>query len=109
MEKQSDRSTLFMETPLDFKEAKLVNPKGNQDWIFIRRTVAKAESPITHPSYAKRWFIRIDPHDEKDWRQKQKGVAENEMVRLHHLFSGYEFEQTLVDSGRQRSLVYYIP
>ena len=34
---------------LDCKEIKPVNPKGNQSWIFIGRTDAKAETPILWP------------------------------------------------------------
>ena len=40
-----------------------------------------------------------------DWRQKEKGVAENEMVGWHHWLNGHEFEQTLGDSEGQESLV----
>ena len=40
-----------------------------------------------------------------DLRQKEKGVADDDMVRQHHQLKGHEFEQTLGDSGRQRSLV----
>ena len=35
-----------LESPLDCKEIKPVNPKGNQSWIFIGRTDAKVETPI---------------------------------------------------------------
>ena len=45
----------------------------------------------------------------QDWRQKEKGAAENEMVRWHHWLNGHEFEQILEDSGGLRSLVYYSP
>ena len=41
---------------------------------------------------------------EKDGRQKENGVAEDEIVRYHHPLNGHEFEQTLGDSGGQRSL-----
>ena len=41
----------------------------------------------------------------KDRKQEEKGMAEDEMVRYHHQLSGHEFEQTLGDSGGQRSLV----
>ena len=42
-----------LESPLDSKEIKPVNPKGNQPWIFIRRTDAEAEAPILWPLDAK--------------------------------------------------------
>ena len=44
-----------LESPLDWKEIKPVNPKGNQPWIFIRRTDAEVEVPILWPSDANSW------------------------------------------------------
>ena len=46
-----------LESPLDSKEIKPVNPKGNQSSIFIGRTDAKAETPKLWPSDAKNWLI----------------------------------------------------
>ena len=69
------------ESPLDSKEIKPVNPKGNQPWIYIGRTNAEAETPILWLPDAKSQFIRKDPDAGKDWRQKEKGVVEDEMVR----------------------------
>ena len=63
----------ILESPLDSKEIKPVNPKGNQPWIFIGRTDAKAEVPILWPPDAKSWLIGKDPGTQKDWRQKEKG------------------------------------
>ena len=57
-----------LEIPLDCKEIKPVNPKGNQAWIFIGRTDAEAEAPILWPSYAKSWLIGKDPEVGKDRR-----------------------------------------
>ena len=70
-----------LESPLDIREIKPVNPKGNQTWIFIGRTDAEVEAPILWPSDAKSWLIGKDPDAEKDWRQKEKKESENEMVR----------------------------
>ena len=70
-----------LENPVDFMEIKLVNPKGNQPWIFIGRTDAEAEAPILWPPDAKSQLIGKDPDAGKDWRQKEKEVAEDEMVR----------------------------
>ena len=70
-----------LESPLDCKEIKPVNLKENQPWIFIARTDAKAEVPIIWPPDTKSWLIRNDLDAMKDWRQKEKGVAEDEMVR----------------------------
>ena len=60
------------ESPLDSKEIKLVNPKGNQPWIFIGRTDAEAEAPILRPSDVKSRLSRKDPDAEKDWGQEEK-------------------------------------
>ena len=70
-----------LESPLDCKEIQPVHPKGNQSWIFIGRTDAKAETPILWPPDAKNWLIGKDPDAGRDLRQKEKGMAEDEMVR----------------------------
>ena len=46
-----------LESPLDCKEIKPVNPKGNQSWIRIGRTDAEAEAPILCPPDVKNWFF----------------------------------------------------
>ena len=66
-----------LESPLDCKEIQPVNPKGNQSWIFIRRTGAKAETPTLWPTDAKNWLLGKDPDAGKDWRQEEKGTAED--------------------------------
>ena len=73
-----------LESPLDCKEIKPVNPKGNQPWIFTGRTDAEAEAPILWPPDAKNWLIGKDPDAGKDWSQEEKGTTEDEMVRWHH-------------------------
>ena len=65
-------------SPLDCKEIQPVHPKGNQSWIFIGRTDAKA--PLLWPPNAKSWLIWKDPDAGKDWRQEEKGTTEDEMV-----------------------------
>ena len=60
-----------LENPLDNKEIKPVNPKGNQSWIFIGRN--DAEVPILWPRDAENWLIGKDPDAGKDWRQEEKG------------------------------------
>ena len=93
-----------LKSPLDSMEIKPVNPEGNQPWIFTGRTDAKAETPILWPPDMKSQLIGKDPDARKDWRQKEKGSAEGEMIRKHHQLKGYEFEQTLRDSEEQGSL-----
>ena len=56
-----------LESPLDCKEIKAVNPKGNQSWIFIRID-AEAETPILWLPDVKNWLIWKDPDAGKDWR-----------------------------------------
>ena len=94
-----------LESPLDCKEIKSVNPKGNQLWIFIERTDAEAEAPILWPPDAKSQLIGKDPDAGKDWRQEEKGAIEDEMVRWHHRLNGHEVEQTQEDGEGQGSLV----
>ena len=93
-----------LESPLDCKEMKLVNPKGNQPWIFIGRTDAEAKAPILWPPDVKNWLIRKDPDAGKDWRQEEKGTTEDEMVAWHHWLNGHEFEQALGVGDGQGSL-----
>ena len=78
-----------LESPLDCKENKPVHPKGNQPWILIGRTDAEAEAPVLWPPDTKSQPIGKDPETGKDWRQKDKGTAEDEMVIQHYQLSGH--------------------
>jgi len=80
----------ILESPLDCKEIKPVNPKGNQPWIFIRRTDAEIEAPILWPPDVKNLLIGKDPDAGKDWRQEEKGMTEDYMVGWHHWLNGHE-------------------
>ena len=93
-----------LESPLDCKKIKPVNPKGNQSWIFIGRTGIEAEIPILWPPDTKNWLIWKDPDAGKDWKWEEKGMTEGGMVGLHHWLHGHEFEQTPGDGEGQRSL-----
>ena len=93
-----------LESPLDSKAIKAVNPKGNQSWILIGRTDAEAETPILWLPDMKSWLIGEDPDAGKDWRQEEKGVMEDEMVGWHHWLIGREFGQTPGNGEGQRSL-----
>ena len=92
------------ENPLDSKEIKPVNLKGNQSWIFIERTDAEAEAPILWLSDGKSQLTGKDSDAGKDWRQKEKEVAEDEMMGWHHQLNGHEFEQALGVADEQQSL-----
>ena len=80
-----------LECPLDCKEIQLVHPKGDQSWVFIGRTDVEAETLIFWPYDTKSWLIWKDPAIGKDWRQEEKGMTEDEMVRWHHWLNGHEF------------------
>ena len=98
-----------LESPLDCTEIKPVNSKGDQSWIFIGRTDAEAEAPILWPPAAKSWLIGKDPDAWKDWRWKEKGMTEDEMVGWHHWLNGHEFEQALGVGDGQGSLACCCP
>ena len=72
------------ERPLDSKEIKPVNPKGNQPWMFVGRTDAEAEAPRLWPPDEESWFTGKDSEAGKDWRQEEKEMTEDEMVGWHH-------------------------
>ena len=93
-----------LESSLDSKEIKPVNPKGNQPWIFIGRAGAETEVTILWPPEVNSWLIRKDLDARKDWRQ-EKGATEDEMVGWHHWLNEHEFEQTPGDGEGQGSLV----
>ena len=71
----------MLKSPLDSKEIQPVNPKGDQSWVFIRRTDVEAETPILWPPDVKSWLIWKDSDAGKDWGQEKKGTIEDEMVR----------------------------
>ena len=98
-----------LENPLNSKEIKPVNPKGNQPWIFIGRADAEAEALILWPPDAKNWLTGKDPDAGKDWGQEEKGVIEDEMVGWHHWLNGHEFEQTPGGGEGQGSLAWCSP
>ena len=69
-----------LESPLDSKEIKPVNPKENQAWIFIGRTGAKAEAPFLWLPDATSQLIGKDPDTGKDWGHEVKGATEDEII-----------------------------
>ena len=82
-----------LKSPLDCKEIKPVNPKGNQPWIFTGKTDAEAEAPILWPPDGKSKLIGKVPDAGKDWRQEEKGVVEYEMFRYHHQLNGHDLSK----------------
>ena len=65
----------MLESPMEIKP---VNPKGNQPWTFIEKT--DAEATILWPPDIKSWLTGKDLGAGKDWREKEKGVAEDEGI-----------------------------
>ena len=92
-----------LESPFSCKEIKLINPKGNQFWIFIGGDDAEAETPVLWPPAVKNKLIGKDPDARKDWRE-EKEKTEDEIVGWYHWLSGHEFEQALGDGEGQGNL-----
>ena len=93
-----------LQSPLDSKESKPVHPKENQLWIFIGSIDAEAEALILWSPDVKR---RKDPNSGKDRRQKENGVAEDEIRWLESVIdsNGHEFKQIPRNSEGHRRLV----
>ena len=83
-----------LESPLHCKEIQPVHSKGDQSWVFIGRTDAKAETPILWPPHVKSWLIGKDSGAWRDWRQEEKGTTEDETSGWHHRLDGHEFVLT---------------
>ena len=94
-----------LESPLDSKEIKQINPKGNQSWIFIGRPDVEAGASILWPPAVKNWLLGKDPDVRKDWRQEEKGRTEEEMVGWHHQLDKHESEQAPGVGDGQKSMV----
>ena len=90
-----------LESPLDSKEIKSVNPIGNQSWIFIARTDAEAEAPILWPPDE-----RTDPLAKILMLGKIEGRRRRgwQRMRWHHWLGGHEFEQAPGIGNGQGSL-----
>ena len=92
-----------LESPLDCKEIKLINPQGNQSCVFIGRTDAE-DAPILWSPDTNNWLIGKDPGAGKDGRWEKKGTSEDEMVGCHHQLDWHEFVQALGVGDGQGSL-----
>jgi len=93
-----------VEIPLNSKEIKHVNPKGNQSWIFIGRTNDEAEAPLFWPPKGKSWLIGKDTDAGKNWGQEEKGVTQDKTDGWHHRPNEHEFQQTPGEGEEQGNL-----
>ena len=93
-------------SPLGCKNIKPFNPKGNQPWIFIGSTDAQA--PILWPPDVKSRLIGKEVDAGKDWRQKEKGAAEDEWLDSHtdSMDMSLSKLQEIVDNGAWRTTVH---
>ena len=89
------------------KEIQPAHSKGAQSWVFIRRTDAKAETPILWPPHGKSWLIGKDPDAGRDWGQGEKGTTEDEMAGWHHRLDAHGFGWTLGVGDGQGGLACY--
>ena len=84
----------LLRVPWTARRSNQAHSKGNQSWVFIGRTDAKAETPILWPPYAKSWLIGKDSDAGRDWGQEENGMTEDDMAGWHHRLDGCEFEWT---------------
>ena len=81
-----------LESALDCKEIQPVHSEGDQPWVFVGRTDAKAETPVLWPPHVKSRLIGKDSDAGRNWGQEEKGMTEDEMAGWHHRHDGNEFE-----------------
>ena len=93
-----------LESPLDSKDIKPVNLKGDKPWIFTGRTDVEAEASVFWSSNANKWLIGKVSEAGKDWGQKEKRVSEDEMAWWHHWCNECKRGQNLGDGKGQGDL-----
>ena len=86
------------ESPLDSKEIKPVNLKGDQHWIFTQRTDTEAETPVFWSSDVNSWHIGKIPNAGKDWAQQQKRVSEDDTA-------GWNYNTMDINLGKLQEMV----
>ena len=80
-----------IQSSLDCKEIQPVHPKGDQSWMFIGTTDAKAETPVLWPPHAKSWLTGKDSDAGREWGQEVKGTTKDEMAGWHHRLDWHKF------------------
>ena len=86
-----------------------IHPKGKESWVFIGRTDAETETLVLWPPDRKNWLTEKNPDAGKDWRRKEKGTTEDEMVGWHHWLNGHESEWTPGVGDGQGGLTCFSP
>ena len=94
-----------LESPLEWKEIKGANSKGNQSWILFGRADADTGTWIIWPPNVKNWLIGKEPYAEKDWRLEERTKTEDETLEWHHWLYGHGFEQALWVGDGNGSLI----
>ena len=105
--KHSYSSACYLSDTSSMCQSKAIKPgniKENQPWILFGRTDAEAKVPVLWPPDTNSWLIENDPDAGEDWRQKEKGMTEDEIIGWHHWFNGHELGQILGDAEGQGSL-----
>ena len=98
-----------LESPLDCKEIQPAHSKGDQPWVFLERTDAKAETLALWPPHAKSWLIGKDSDAGRDWEQEEKGTTEGEMAGWHHWLDGHGFgwlRELVMDREAWRAVIH---
>ena len=95
------------ESPLDWEEIQPVHAKGDQSWVFIGRTDAKAEASILWPPDAKSWLIWKDPDAGKDWGQEENGTTEDDITDTVDMSLG-GLQELVMDREAWRAAVHGI-
>ena len=96
------QTALFMSKASQRMIFSMLNPKGNQSWIFIGRTDAQAKALILWTPDTKSWLTGKDPYAGKDRGQEEKGMTEDEMVGWHHQLNGQELLSKLLKLVKDR-------
>ena len=87
----------ILESSLDSKKFKPVNPKENQPWIHIWRTDAEAKAPILLPPEVKSWLTGKTLTG-KDWKQ-EKGMTEDGIWSHHFMGNKWGYSVRLYSLG----------
>ena len=101
-----------LESPLDCKEIQLVHSKGDQSWVLIGKTEAKADTPVLWPPHLKSWLIGKDSDAGRDWGLEENGTTEDELSGWHHWSMDVtlsELRELVMDREASRAAIHGVP